>query len=78
MLIEVTHVINGTTHTHQFTCTGASRQLGIEGVNIAFKDGTGRDHIGRKVLTAQYRTGEVMITYDEDEIFHAPVRTVAS
>jgi hypothetical protein len=68
MLIEVLHVVNGTTHTHKFTCTNAARQLGVDGVNITFRDGTGRDHIGRKVLSAQYRTGEVMITYDENEI----------
>jgi hypothetical protein len=66
MLIEVVFVVNGSTQNHKFTCKDASRQVGPDGVCIIFKDGTGRDHIGRKVLGALYRTGEVVITYDED------------
>lgn len=66
MLIEVVHAVNGTTHTHKFTGENVSRQLdGIGLANIVFKDGTGRDHLGRKVLTAQYSDAFSIITYDE-------------
>lgn len=64
MRIEVVFVVSGTTQNHYYTCKNASRQ--IETGNILFRDGTGRDHAGRKVLSAQYRQAEVIITYDED------------
>jgi len=67
MLIEVVFVVNNATQSHKYTCTNASRQIGVDGANIIFRDGSGRDHTGRKVLSAQYRTAEVIITYDEGE-----------
>lgn len=68
MRIKVIHVVNGSTHTHEYTCTDATRQLnGADGVNIVFRDGSGRDAAGNKVLTAQYRQADVMITYDDTD-----------
>ena len=74
MLIEVTHVVNGSTQKHVFTCTDASRQ--IDPGNIILMDGPGYDHSGRKVLSAQYWTAEKIITYDEGDI--APDATKAA
>jgi len=68
MLIEVVFVVNGSIQNHKYTCTSASREIGVNGGNIIFRSGPGRDHIGRKVLSAQYRNAEVIITYDENEI----------
>lgn len=65
MQIVVTHVVNGSTKIHQFTCTDASRQLSAaNGVNIVFRGGPGILD-GLPVLTAQYRQAEVMITYQD-------------
>lgn len=66
MKIKVVHVVNVTTQTHVYTCVDASRQLGAhEGTNIVFRGGPGIDEAGRKVLTAQYRQAETVITYED-------------
>lgn len=66
MIVEVVHSINGTTHTHRFTGKNISRQLEGEVATIIFKDDTGRDNLGRRVLFAQYSHAFYVITYDED------------
>lgn len=65
MRIKVVFAVNGATQPpHWYTCKSASRQLFDSGFNLQFVDG--RDEEGRKVIGAQYRSGDVVITYDED------------
>jgi hypothetical protein len=68
MLIEVLHLVDGSVQSHVFVGKAASRQMGPSGAQILFRDGSGRDHVGRKVISAQYAHAEMIITYDEDEI----------
>lgn len=63
MIIEVVHVVNGSTKTHRYTCTHGWRQIGADGTNITLQDG--RREANRPVLTAQYRQAETIITYKD-------------
>lgn len=63
MIVEIVHIVNKSTKTHRYTCTHASRQMDADGTNIVLQDG--RDETGRKVLTAQYRQAETVITYED-------------
>ena len=65
MKIHVLYVVNGTTDNHWYTCVRATRQMGINGASIIFRDGPGLDEEGRKVVSAQYRQAETVITYED-------------
>ncbi len=67
MKIEVVFVANGSTQSHHYTCTKASRQLDVHCAQIIFKGGPGFDEKGRKVISAQYREAAVIITYEDSQ-----------
>lgn len=67
MIIEVVYAVDGSVQPATFTCKHASRKIHNGGIGvILFPDGTGRDHKGRKVLSAQYAHVQSIVTYDED------------